>query len=79
MSHQFILNDVVSAIKGLDTDTEIQTAFFDPPYNIGFRYSDKVNDNLPEHQYHQLISDTFAALKPRLSAQVREHPCRSFQ
>ena len=68
MPHQFILNDVVTALKGMSTDTEIQTAFFDPPYNIGFRYSDKVNDNLPKHQYHQLISDTFAALKPRLKA-----------
>jgi len=68
MSHRFILNDVVSAITNLENEVEIQTAFFDPPYNIGFRYSDKVNDNLPEHQYHQLISDTFAALKPRLSA-----------
>jgi len=69
MAHRFINTDVVSALKQLQTESqEINTAFFDPPYNIGFRYSNLVDDNLPENEYHDLIGDTFEALKPILSA-----------
>ena len=68
MEHRFFLTDIVSALKTLQGEgQEIQTAFFDPPYNIGFRYSAKVNDKLPENEYHQLIGDTFEELKPLLS------------
>ena len=33
----------------------IRTWLFDPPYNVNFKYGDKVKDNLNEVDYHNLI------------------------
>ena len=33
----------------------VRTWLFDPPYNVNFKYGDKVKDNLNEVDYHNLI------------------------
>ena len=59
MPHQFILNDVLIALDDLaKATTSVQMAFFDPPYNIGFKYSDKVDGNLPPEASKRILKTT---------------------
>ena len=48
MPHRFINKDVLIGLDDLTKEgIKIQMGFLDPPYNIGFKYSDRVDDNLP--------------------------------
>ena len=68
MPHRFINSDILLALDDLAKETTVvQSAFFDPPYNIGFKYSDRVDDNLPWEEYADFMGDTFEKLKPILA------------
>ncbi len=68
-THRFINNDILVALEDLtEGETTVRMAFFDPPYNIGFKYSDRVKDRLPWDEYADFIGNTFEKLKPVLEA-----------
>ena len=52
MPHRFINKDVLIGLDDLTKEgIKVQMGFLDPPYNIGFKYSDSVDDNLPWKDY----------------------------
>ena len=67
MPHRFINKDVLIGLDDLTKEgIKVQMGFLDPPYNIGFKYSDSVDDNLPWKEYADFMGDTFEKLKPVL-------------
>ena len=67
MPHRFINKDILIGLEDLSKEgIKVKMGFLDPPYNIGFKYSDQVDDNLPWEKYADFMGDTFEKLKPVL-------------
>lgn len=56
MENQY-LKFVLSDYSYEPPEKEAQTVIIDPPYNVGFNYKGKYNDNLHEEDYENLIYD----------------------
>ncbi len=48
--------DALSGLKKLK-DNSVDIAFVDPPYNVGKKYGEGINDKLPEEEFNQLMED----------------------
>ena len=54
--------DALSGLKKLK-DNSIDIAFIDPPYNVGKKYGEGINDKLPEEEFNQLMQDIIAEFR----------------
>ena len=54
--------DALSGLKKLK-DNSVDIAFIDPPYNVGKKYGEGINDKLPEEEFNQLMQDVIAEFR----------------
>jgi len=54
--------DALSGLKKLK-DNSVDIAFTDPPYNVGKKYGEGINDKLPEEEFNQLMQDIIAEFR----------------
>ena len=55
----------INALEGLKNlkDNSIDIAFIDPPYNVGKKYGEGIDDNLPEKEFEQFMKDVISEFR----------------